>query len=91
MKKFNSKQKIVGLSILLSLGLSLYIWFESSGWITKVSTSPSWYEYPWISRFEITYAYFVIFIKIVLIDIWIFTSAFLLLKVIPDNKNKGEK
>ena len=89
-KKINSKQKIVGLAILLSLGLSLYIWIDADVWVTKVALSDSWYEFPWMGRFEITYTIFVAFVKIFLINIWIFTSAFLLIKVIPDHKPEDD-
>lgn len=85
------KQHIVIVAIVVSLALSLFIWLDAIHWNSIVQESDGWYGYPWYSRFEITYSYFVAFIKIILIDIWIFTSAFLILKVIPSNIKPHER
>lgn len=84
--KENRELFLIISSILLVLIISLYLWYKATNWAYLIEGGMLWYEDTELARMAIRDTYSLVFKKIALIGGFIFTSTFLLLKVIKDKK-----
>ncbi|MBU1164776.1 hypothetical protein KKA15_04415 [Patescibacteria group bacterium] len=82
----DKKLRLVVTAILLVLSTSLYIWFNAIRWVNHIDYFREGYENTEMVYTAMRDVYDIAFKKIVLTGGFIFTSTFLLLKVMKDKK-----